>query len=216
MRRRLAPAAPLGSLALIGALGLLAASVASADSFSPVRLSISVSPIARLNAGLPITGAVSADPGVLDNHDGPLRLEVKLAPECGGSFQTTSGTALLDSVLSPEPTSGQAYSATAHGATGRPNQYGAQTVCAFVEDTGSGRVYANDVSVQIDVSRSCTVAAASYDAAAKALSDAQRQLRHTKGKASRRKRRQTVTRDQRTLSRDQRAGAAACGPGVAL
>jgi hypothetical protein len=139
-----------GTLAvLVLGLALLAAS-AGADSFTPVRLAITVASSAHVGTSLPISVTVSADAGVLDGSEGPLRIEVKLAGECGGDFATTPGTTLLNARLSPQPTTGKAYTATATGA-GRPAATGTQTVCAFLEDSEVGRLYANDESDQVDV-----------------------------------------------------------------
>jgi hypothetical protein len=86
----------------------------------------------------------------------------------------------------------------------------------FLEDADVGRVYANDESEQVDVSRACTAAGARYDAARQALTRAQRRLRHTRGTAARARLRRTIAKRRRTLSRDRRRGRSACGSGVAL
>jgi hypothetical protein len=141
-----------GTLAVL-ALGLaLPAASATADSFTPVRLAITVAASAHVGTSLPISVTVSADAGVLDGSEGPLRIEVKLAGECGGDFATTPGTTLLNARLTPQPTTGKAYIATATG-SGRPAATGTQTVCAFLEDSDVGRVYANDESGQVNVGR---------------------------------------------------------------
>jgi len=145
----------------------LSAAGAGADSFTPVRLTIEVAPVARRHAPLPITVRVSADPGVLDARTAPLRIRVKLAPECGGTYGYTPGTVLLDKRLHPQPTTGKAYSGFAHGA-GRPKRYGVMTVCVFLNEQGDQRTFASDQSIQVNVSRACTRAAARYDAARKA------------------------------------------------
>ena len=62
----------------------------------------------------------------------PIRIQVKLAPECGGTYQYTAGPVLLDKQLSPQPATGHAYSAVARG-SGKPSAYGVQTVCAWLE-----------------------------------------------------------------------------------
>jgi hypothetical protein len=134
---------------LVLGLALIAAS-ATADSFTPVRLAITVASSAHVATSLPISVTVSADAGVLDGSEGLLRIEVKLAGECGGDFATTPGPTLLNARLSPQPTTGKAYTATATGA-GRPTATGTQTVCAFLEDSDIGRVYANDESDSVDV-----------------------------------------------------------------
>lgn len=203
-------------LGLLIALGLTGAWVApaTADSFTPVRLSIKVSPVARRGAPLTVTVAVNADPGVLDTRDGALRVGVKLASECGGDFPTTTGDTLLDTALDPQPATGRAYSATASG-SGRPSAYGTMTVCVFVFDTNADRVYANDESLSVSVSPTCTRAAARYDGDGRALAGARRALRHARGARARRLRRQ-IAGLRRIQSRDHAAATAACGSGVPL
>jgi hypothetical protein len=201
--------------AAVLAVGLAQAAPGSADSFTPVRLGISVAPIARRAAALPITVTVSADPGVLDGSDGPVRIEVKLATECGATFETTPGNTLLDGALNPQPATGRAYTATAHGA-GSPSRYGSQTICAFLEDTGAGRVYASDESVGVDVTVACTAAAQRYDRAARTLVRAERRLRRIHSARGRRRQRATIAAERRLLAHARAAGRDACGPGVAL
>jgi hypothetical protein len=201
--------------AAVGALALISGPPAWADSFTPVGLAIGVAPVARLHAPLAITIGVSADPGVLDGSEGPLRVEVRLAPECGGTFQTTPGTTLLNAALTPPPQTGKAYASTVSG-SGRPRAYGAQTVCVFLEDTDIGRVYANDESTQVTVSRSCTSAASAYDRARTSLTRARRQLRRSHRAAVRRRLKKTVAKRARTAARDKLRARSACGRGVTL
>jgi hypothetical protein len=178
--------------ALLAAVAAIAYSaVAGADSFTPVRLAITIAPIARLHQPLKVSVNVSADPSVLDNATGPLRIRVKLAQECGGTFSSTPGVTLLDQQLRPQPATGRAYDANASG-SGRPNRYGDQTVCAFLEEGGDNRMFANDTSNDVNVSRKCTAAAATYDAARR---------RHAR---------------KSTLKTDRQAARRACGPGVPL
>src|SRR5437660_1619150 len=187
-----ARATTTGAAAALAALSLaMGASTATADSSNPVRLRIVVAPVARAHTPLRIAIAVSADPGALDSRSAPLRIRVKLAGECGGTYQYTSGPVLLDKRLSPQPTTGHAYAATARGG-GSPRTYGLLTVCAWLEEEGDNRDFAVDDSSQVDVSRPCTVAAARYDAARR---------RH--------RRRSLVAADRRRARR-------ACGPGVPL
>lgn len=207
--RRWAPAV------LVAALLALPASLAAADSFTPVRVSVIVAPVARLRVALNVKATVGADPGVLDTSDRPIRIEVKLAQECGGSFQTTPGVTLLNKPLSPQPATGKGYSGSASG-SGKPSAYGIQSLCVYVEDSGVGRVYGNDESQQVDVSPACTTAGRHYDSAQKALRSSQRQLRRAKGKAARRRLKRTVAARQRTLNRDRGSGRKACGSGVPL
>jgi hypothetical protein len=176
---------------LASALALLGTAAAGGDSFTPVRLGITIAPVARLHQPLTVSVDVSADPSVLDNATAPLRIRVKLAQECGGTFSTTPGVTLLDQQLRPQPATGRPYDANASG-SGRPTRYGDQTVCAFLEESGDNRMFANDTSNQVNVSRKCTTAAATYDAARR---------RHARPS---------------TLKADRRAARRACGPGVPL
>jgi hypothetical protein len=185
--------------AALAVLGALPAAFAGADSFTPVRLSIAVTPIARLHKPLHVTVRVTADPGVLDDRSGPLRMRVKLATECGGTYQYTAGTVLLDKRLKPQPSTGHAYSGSVSG-FGSPTAYGAQTVCAWLESEGDQRVFASDQSTQVDVSRACTRAANRYDA---------ERRRRVNGAAA-------LQRKRRILAAERRAARRACGPGVAL
>lgn len=173
------------------ALALALGATASADSFTPVRLQISVTPVARAHAPLRVTVSVSADPGALDSRTAPLRIRVKLAGECGGTYQYTSGVVLLDKRLNPQPTTGHAYTATARG-RGTPVAYGTFTVCTWLEEEGDGRDFATDQSVQVDVSKPCTLTAARYDAARRAH------------------------RGRSLIAADRRRARRACGPGVPL
>jgi hypothetical protein len=98
---------------------------------------------------------------------------------------------LLDQQLHPQPTTGRPYGATASG-SGKPTRYGDQMVCAFLEESGDNRMFANDTSSQVNVSRKCTAAAATYDTARR---------RHA---------------PRTTLASDRRTARRACGPGVPL
>jgi hypothetical protein len=168
--------------------------LASADSFTPVQLGIAVTPVARLHTPLAVTVRVSADPGALDTRTAPLRVRVKLASECGGAFQYTTGVVLLDKRLNPQPATGKAYSAVARG-SGKPTAYGTQVMCTWLEEEGDNRVFKSDQSIQTNVSKACTTAAARYDT-----------LR--KGRNGR--------RHKARIAAARRAARRACGPGVPL
>ncbi len=181
---------------------VIPSATAGADSFTPVRLTINVAAIARRHAKLPVTVHVSADPGVLDTRTEPLRIRVKLAPECGGTFQYTTGDVLLDKQLSPQPASGRAYSAVARG-SGKPSAYGQQAVCAWLDEEGDNRTFASDQSLAVNVSPACTSKAARYDRLRKALRRAKRRHRG-------------VARARRRAKSARRAALRACGRGVPL
>ena len=195
----------------------LGGGLAGADSFTPVRLAITLAPVARLAQPLAITIDVSADAGALDTATAPLRIRAKLADECGGTFDTTPGPVLIDDQLNPQPATGQAYQATGR-ASGNPTAYGQKTVCAFLEEEGDNRQFANDTVNPpiVDVSKPCTVAAARYDAARRSLARAKRQLRHAKRRANRARLKKLVAKRSKTVARDRRAARTACGPGVPL
>ncbi len=94
---------------------------------------------------------------MLDTADGPLRVEVKLAPECGGDFQTTAGVTLVNAPLKPQPTVGRAYAGSASrlGPAGRLRHPDRLHV---PRGHRLGRVYANDESVTYRVTPACTAA----------------------------------------------------------
>jgi hypothetical protein len=181
--------------ALVAALVVVAvtvgAALAGADSFTPVRLGITIAPIARRHAPLAIKVRVSADAGVLDLASTPLRIRVKLANECGGTFSSTPGTTLLDRRLNPQPATGKPFAVTVSG-SGRPSAFGTMTVCAYLQEQGDQRLFANDTSNQVNVSRACTVTASRFDTARR---------RHKSAK---------------TLTAARKAARRACGPGVPL
>ncbi|HTX47429.1 MAG TPA: hypothetical protein VMD48_14200 [Solirubrobacteraceae bacterium] len=183
MKRALAAAAVLAAAAF-------GAASAVGDSFTPVVLNVKIASVARLHKPLRVRVSVTADAGVLDTATAPLRIRVKLAGECGGTFEYTPGVVLLDKQLKPQPSTGHPYSATTSG-SGKPNRYGTQTVCVFLEEEGDDRQFATNTSEQVNVSRPCTRAAARYDV------------------AERRHRRLAAARDRRAARR-------ACGNGVPL
>jgi hypothetical protein len=194
---------------------LFPASLAAADSFTPIRMTITINPVARLRQALAVKVAVSADPGVLDGSEGQMRVGVKLAGECGGTYATTPGNQLLNKPLSPQPATGKAYSGSASG-SGKPTSYGVQTVCVFLGDARVGRIYANDESMTVDVSKPCTTTASKYDGAEKKLKRAQKKLKKTKRHAARKRLKRTIAKDKRTANADRRRARKACGAGVKL
>jgi hypothetical protein len=216
IRRRRATVGAL-VLATTAAAVALGGGLAGADSFNPVRLAVTIAPVARLAQPLAITIDVSADAGALDTATAPLRIRAKLADECGGTFDTTPGPVLIDEQLNPQPATGQAYEATGHG-SGNPTAYGHKTVCAFLEEESDNRQFADDTvnPPVVDVSKPCTVAAARYDAARGSLARAKRQLRHAKRRANRARLKKLVAKRSKTVARDRRAARSACGPGVPL
>jgi hypothetical protein len=186
----------------VGASLVIATAVAGADSFTPIVMNVSIAPVARLHKPLRVKVVVTADAGVLDTATAPLRIRVKLASECGGEFSGMPGVVLVDKRLTPQPTYGQPYSGSASG-SGKPIAYGMQTVCVFLEEEGDDRQFATDTADQVNVSRTCTVAADRYDADQRVLARARR-------------RRRGVSRAQRNVSTAHRTARRACGNGVPL
>lgn len=185
--------------ALIG-VTVAGAGLGRADSITPVRLAVSVRSVARLRAPLPVSVSVSADANVLDTAIAPLRIRVRLATECGGTFATTPGTTLLDRRLRPQPAIGRPFVAVVRG-SGKPRSFGVLTACTFLEEEGDHRQFATDTLQQVNVSVPCTRAASRYDRAAHALRHASRARRAARRRAARAAR---------------RAARRACGPGVSL
>jgi hypothetical protein len=149
---------------VIAAFVAAAIALSPADSFTPVTLAVTAAPVARRHHPFTVTVVVRADAGVLDTRTAPLRIRVKLASECGGSFPYTAGPVLLDRELHPQPATGRPYEAAATGA-GKPRSYGVQTVCVFLEEEGDDRQFATDTATTVDVSKLCTERAAAYDRA---------------------------------------------------
>lgn len=222
---------PIGRAALVPAVaGLLLATAgpAAADDFDPIALRVQAPALARADRPLSVTVTVTADPGSLTSADGPLRMRVKLAPRCGGSFAGTDGPVAIDRRLAPQPDATRAYRATASGDV-TPSAAGDQSVCAFLEAEADQRQYAADVDTTVDVSQTCTSAAQKLERDRRALSTSRKQLKRVRKQAAHAKRRatkqrlqrrvratrRTVLRRQRAVRRDEPAAARAC-PGVTL
>jgi hypothetical protein len=192
--RATALVAVLGA-ALVGAPGV------EADSVTPISLNVTIAPVARLGQPLKVTVTVSADPSVLDARSAPLRVGVKLAPECGGEFAHTPGVVLLDRELAPQPVTGRAYAGAVSGRAGRPSAYGVQAVCTFLYEEVDARQFATDATAQVDVSPACTRAGRRLDRDRDAL---------------RRAVRRRAAQLRRQVAADRRAARRSCGAGVPL
>jgi phage FluMu protein gp41 len=210
------------ALPALAGLALLAAEPVTA-ALEPVIVTVTAPPVVASKARFAVAVAVTADPGALAIAHQPLRLRVKLAPECGGSYAGTDGPVLIDRAL-PAPALGSAYE-TEQGAAVSLAAFGTETVCAFVEDAEE-RQFATSTEGTVTVSRACTVAS-------RDLSRLQRRARHLRqrlaklrrgGRHAQGKRRVTLKRKVRKLKRKrhrvsvqlrraQRAGAGACEDG---
>jgi hypothetical protein len=127
--------------------------LAYADSFTPVRLSVTVPFKVKRHQTLPVKVKVSADKGALNRASAPLWLRVKLAGECGSTFSSTPGTRVLDRNLKPQPRRSRPYAITVKGSV-KSDRAGRMTVCVYLQEQGDNRVFADDTSAQVNVLRS--------------------------------------------------------------
>lgn len=218
-------------LALLAAVlaGAAVAVPASADDSAPVRVNVTAPAVARLDRTLAVAVHVEADAGALDYPDGPLRMRVKLAPECGGDFAGTQGPAIVDAVLPVQPAPGAPLKTDVQG-SGKPSAYGVQAVCVFLESSNDNRQYVTDVDTSVDVSQPCTAGArrlagarTALKSSKKALATARTRRKHARTRATRAaadrtvsRRRRTAVRRQHAVADDLAAARKACGSGVAL
>ncbi|MGN6217780.1 MAG: alkaline phosphatase family protein [Solirubrobacterales bacterium] len=142
------------SLAALGAL-LLGAQPAAAALDEPVSVTAQAPAVVAAGTAFPLEVGVEAEAGALDIADQPLRLRVRFAPECGGSFAGTEGPTAIDRVL-PAPSAGAPYaqSVSIKAKIGAP---GPETVCAFLEDRDE-RQFATDTEETLTVVPPCPVA----------------------------------------------------------
>jgi hypothetical protein len=147
----------IGAAALACAAGLMLLTAAGdAESVEPVRLTATAPAVVAAQHHFDLKVRVATDPGALDIAVEPLRLRVRLASECGGSYAGTEGTSAIDRKL-PAPTAGRPYGAATAKSIGLTG-FGTWTVCAFLED-GDRRQFASDGEATIAVTRACTKAA---------------------------------------------------------
>jgi hypothetical protein len=164
---------------LVGLAGsALAAAPASATSQAddPVRLAVSAPAVVSLDLAAPITVTVSSNPGAFDIADAPIRLRVRLSPAlCRNTFDTTSGSVAIDSRLALPPRPSPAFTQTITGHA-TPSDFETDSVCAFVEEEGSNRLFAIDADTQVVVSRACTAATRRQASLVSALAGARQTL----------------------------------------
>jgi hypothetical protein len=135
----------LGSLAAL----LILAATAGAALLEPVMIT-ATAPEPQVEAGRPfkLEVAVEAEAAALDIAVRPLRVRVKLAPECGGSFAGTAGPAAYEATLAGPP-AGPALSQTLSGKVTAASP-GTEVVCAFLEDA-TERQFATDTEEEVTV-----------------------------------------------------------------
>lgn len=140
-----------GAAVVLGGLAalLIVAATAGAALLEPVTIT-ATAPEPQIVAGTPfkLEVAVEAEPGTLDIAAQPLRVRVKLAPECGGSFAGTAGPAALERTL-PAPAAGAAYKQSVSGKV-TAESAGTEVVCAFLEDAQE-RQFATDTEEEVTV-----------------------------------------------------------------
>jgi hypothetical protein len=147
--------------ALSGAVALLAASNVASAALEPMTITATAPSSTVVGSPFEIQVAVEAEPGALDIAATPLRVRVKLAPECGGSFAGTPGPAALEATL-PPPAPGQPYAQTISGQV-TETEPGTDTICTFLEDAQE-RQFATDTQTEVsifatlDSARQCTAA----------------------------------------------------------
>jgi hypothetical protein len=165
-----------GAAVVLGALAAFLATAAGAGAalLEPVTIT-ATAPEPQIVAGTPfkLEVAVEAEAGTLDIAARPLRVRVKLAPECGGSFAGTAGPAAFEQTLAGPP----AGAALKQMLTGKVTATtpGTEVVCAFLEDA-TERQFATDTEEEV------TVLAAG---AVKQCAGATKQLRTAKKKLKR-------------------------------
>ena len=188
-----------GALAGTWALGCAPARASTPD--DPVRLAVSAPAVVSLDAFTPISVSVQSDPGAFDIAEAPVRLRVRLSgAECRDTFATTSGPVAIDERLPLPARPSPALAITLTGRA-RPGDFGTSTVCAFVEEEGSDRLFASDSNTQVTVSRACTDATRRQAGVSLALSGARHELETARGALRRAHRSRTRARARRRLRR---------------
>lgn len=133
-------------LACVCALSVAAAARGDID---PVTLTVSAP--ARVTAGKKATikVTVAASSEAFSIASAPIRARARLAKECGGDYEGTTGRTVLDARLTTQPSTSSSFSGVA---TSRPKltKTGAYHLCVFVTDA-DGRQYASDVDSTITV-----------------------------------------------------------------
>ena len=138
-------------MVVLGGLAAFLAITAGAGAalLEPVTIT-ATAPEPQIVAGTPfkLEVAVEAEAGTLDIAARPLRVRVKLAPECGGSFAGTAGPAAFEQALAGPP-AGAALKQTLTGKVTATTP-GPEVVCAFLEDA-TERQFATDTEEEVTV-----------------------------------------------------------------
>ena len=158
------------------ALAFLAACVFASSAWAgggePVTMDVSMPGVVASGIGFPVRVTVTSDSGALRGATAPLRVRVKAAAECGGTFDSTPGAVLLDAPLGSSGTvAGRASTTT----------FGTFTACAFLEQQGDDRLFAFDDSTSFAVTHACTTFTRRAVAARRSLRKMRKTLRHAHG-----------------------------------
>jgi hypothetical protein len=187
----------------------LALSQTAQASDEPVTLAVQAPAAAALGLPFRVTTSVGADAGALDPRSAPLRIRVRLASACAGTFDDTAGITVLDAELAPVPVQGKAYTRRFSRSL-TVTRYGTLTACAFLEEAGDHRMFAFDSSTQIAVTKRCTAATRRARTSAKRVSSARAKLRHAHGSAGKAKARRRLAGAQARLKHVTAARRKAC------
>ena len=193
----------------LAALLALALSQTAQASDEPIALAVQAPGAAARGLPFRLTTSVSADPGALDPRSAPLRVRVRLAGACAGTFDDTPGITVLDAELAPVPVPGRAYQQRFSRSLA-VTRYGTLTACAFLEEAGDNRMFAFDSSTQIAVTKRCTAASKRARTSGKRVSSARAALRHAHGNASKARARRRLASAKARLKRANAARRRAC------
>jgi hypothetical protein len=172
--------AVVGGLVALFAVG----GTAEAALLEPVSVTATAPETAAAGTPFKLEVTVEAEAGALDIAAAPLKLGVKLAPECGGSFVGTAGPAALEQIL-PNPTPGAAYSRKVTGQVSAAAT-GTNVICAFLQDSQE-RQFATDTEAEVSVVtvamvRQCTAATKQLKGAKRKLKRLEHRIHKVKGK----------------------------------
>jgi hypothetical protein len=193
----------------VAAVLLLAFAQTAHASDEPVTLTVDGPSVAAVGVPFGLTTEVAADARVLDIRTAPLRIRVRLASECGGTFDTTPGTTLIDAELQPAPTAGKAYDQRFARTLTLPS-LGTLTACAFLEEEGDNRMFAFDSSTQIALTKRCTTATKRVASSSKRVASARRALRHAHSRRAKQSDRRRLARAKTQLAHAKAGEKTAC------
>jgi hypothetical protein len=167
------------ALAMVAAAALVAPAAQAAGD-EAVRLGVDLPDVVASAFPFGVNVHVTADPGALDPRIAPLRVRVRAAAECGGSFDTTSGPVLVDEPLRPDPAMGAAYDGTVAGSA-LIHTFGDFTACTYLEEQGDNRLFAFEDAASFSVTHPCTTFTRRASVTAKHLKRTRKAMRRAHG-----------------------------------